>query len=392
MSRPFGRTATARWNLRGFGLSGGGRIMRSTVGWLVVTLTFVAVPTCVANAQARCHVDSRGRPCITPGPKTSKDLGANGTLWSWSFTNSSSCNGSIDIYADPGDVLLGGVAPGKSQPFQCTQNSQSKNCPWSGWKEICRDSSNGGASDNAPNTTSNSASRANKSTNDTPRVSEPGAKVNFDFAERINTKEVWQGFLRDYPDSPYADTARKRLQQLLENTQLDGQNSATSKGDKLHIVGQVRWTESMVRREWTHTRSGTNNNLVFIVDGNRLTVPASDGTLVCGLNAPISQSVPGVALPGTSGGGPPGTVLCSFSRDGNTIRMNRDGTAPNKYGGAPFHEQRRFLISIDNKGNCTISGESNSDGDTAVMHGRAWTGHFSHYTTHTSGSGTCQVD
>jgi hypothetical protein len=190
--------------------------------------------------------------------------------------------------------------------------------------------------------------------------------------------------LHDYPDSPYAETARKRLQQLLENAQPEGQKSSSGKDGKLHISSHVQFTTHIVRREWTKTSSATEN-FVDIVDGNRLTQPASDGTLVCGLNAPISQSGRGVD------GGPPSTILCSFSRDGNTIRINYDGTAPNERGGAPFHDHRRILISID-KSNCTVSGEANRDGDTAVMHGRVWTGHFSHYTTHISGSGSCQVE
>jgi hypothetical protein len=211
--------------------------------------------------------------------------------------------------------------------------------------------------------------------------------VNFDFAERINTKEVWQQYLRDYPDSPYAEIARQRLQQLLGNTIVpNGHSSPDKRADKLRISGQVKWTKTMVRREWTRTSSGTESNLVFIVDGNRLTHPAPDGTLVCGLNAPISQSVPGV-------GGPlAGTALCSFSRDGNTIRINYDGTSANKYGGgAPFHDHRRILISID-ESNCTLSAEANTDGDTAVMRGSVWNGHFSHYTTHVSASGSCQTE
>jgi hypothetical protein len=199
------------------------------------------------------------------------------------------------------------------------------------------------------------------------------------------SSEVWQQYLRDYPDSPYAEIARQRLQQLIGNTIVpNGHGSPDKRADKFRISGQVKWTNTVVRREWTRTTSGTDS-LAYTVDGNRLTISDSDGTLVCGLNAPISQSVRAV------GGGGAGTALCSFSHDGDTIRINYDGTSLNKYGGAPFHDHRRILISI-NESNCTMSAQVNSDGDTALMRGSVWNGHFSHYTTHASASGSCKTE
>lgn len=55
---------------------------------------------------------------------------------------------------------------------------------------------------------------ADTNNNNAPTESDPGALVNFDHADRVDTKEGWQDFLRDFPNSPYAAIARRHLERL----------------------------------------------------------------------------------------------------------------------------------------------------------------------------------
>src|SRR4029077_5854052 len=87
-----------------------------------------------------------------------------------------------------------GRCPPEGTTFHCN-TKYDENCPWKPWHEKCpsSSSSDGGSS---PAHSTNSGVPTHSSNKNTPAASGP-SKVEFDFAERINTKKAWEEFLHD---------------------------------------------------------------------------------------------------------------------------------------------------------------------------------------------------
>ena len=220
------------------------------------------------------------------------------TIYKIIVTNGCGCTCSVDAVDSTGQGRGTIVEPNSNDKITCTHTPKGGCTGFQKGIEYTCHRPSGGGSSNTPSKPTNAGIPTNNSNNTPPKASDPGAKVNFDFAERINTKEGWQEYLRDYPDGPYSDIARQRLKQLLGNAQPEPKSKVTNQAG-FHTV-QL-------------TSSGDGHTIVFAMSGSVMSVTESGSTIRCGLNQGITSSV--------GGGGPFGTFGCSYSLNGDTYSI-----------------------------------------------------------------------
>jgi hypothetical protein len=141
-----------------------------------------------------------------------------------------------------------------------------------------------------------------------PSVDEAAAararvKIEFEHAERIDTREAWQEFLKKNPEGVEAAWARKRVKELAAT---NSDSPSQPKTENLRITAVATWS------------NGVRKNLSILIAGDELIFlgPTSER---CGLNAQRKNNFgPSLSMGWTSR-----TGLCSFSR----TRDGADGCA-----------------------------------------------------------------
>jgi hypothetical protein len=234
------------------------------------------------------------------------------------------------------------------------------------------------------------------------------ARLQFELAEKMDTREGWQAFLKDHPDGVYAAYAKKRISELEggnqpakapdpKPSQIE-RNSRASVSPRIaprfspqsmifsvivHSDSQIETTAGGNVKRWTSSRNDNWEMPITIRDDVVVLTEGAD-IYRCGLNSPIQGSF------ARDGGQMNFTYNCSYSRDGDVYSLNVSYEGIQRPALGNGHMERnatlRFSVSPDK---CSFL----DGGGTLVGSGGGWyTGRKDRQTFSVSSQGRCRFN
>jgi hypothetical protein len=165
----------------------------------------------VAEAQAveACGpIDpGTGKPCVIPGPITSKSEGQSGTNYHWEFSNS--CDHGVDI------IFAGGqpTVPARgTYSADCNVPNDSPACPWKGYQCPASTGNLTAAPAKSPNSGVPPSKPQSPNTNLTSPSDRDQVEASLELSQARHVEDLGS-IVRNYPNTNAAKEAKTTLQQ-----------------------------------------------------------------------------------------------------------------------------------------------------------------------------------